>query len=73
MRALTSKDGDLSSLSDKIDESEACIENTFLKHLLINNQDVAGNKGKIRAQLTLEHKFGLCKTFKKITKQLGFQ
>ena len=46
MRALTSKDGDILSHFDKIDESQAQIHNTSLEHLLINN-DVAANKGKI--------------------------
>ena len=30
------------------------------------------NKGKIRGYLNLEDIFGFCKTFKKITKKLGF-
>ena len=73
MRALTSKDGDLLSHFNKIDESEAEIENTSLHHRLINNHDLAANKGKIIDYLPLEYNFGFCKTFKKITKQLGFQ
>ena len=67
MRALTSKDGDLVSHSDKIDESEA-----ELHHHFINNHNLAVNKGKVKGQLPLEHIFGFCKTFKKITEQLGF-
>ena len=38
---------------------------------MINNHDLA-NKGKIKGQLALEHIFGFCKSFKKITKNLGF-
>ena len=72
MRALTSKDGDLLSHFDKIDESEAEIENTSLHHHLINNHDLAAKKGKIKGILPPEHIFGFCRTFKKITKQLGF-
>ena len=73
MRALTSKDGDLLSQFDKTYEAEAENENTSVKHLLINNHDVAANKGKIKGQLQLEYIFGFCKTFKKTTKQLRFQ
>ena len=72
LRALTSKDRDLLSHFDKIDESQAKIGNTSLKHLLINNHDVAFNKGKLKGQIPLEHKIGLCRTFKKMTKQLRF-
>ena len=43
--------------------------------MLIDNHDITGwevNKGKIKGQLPLEHIFGFCKSFKKITKNLGF-
>ena len=72
MRTLIYKNGDLLSHFDKTDESDAETENTSLHHHLINNHDLAENKGKIRFYLPLEHVFGFCKTFKKITKQLGF-
>ena len=72
MRALTSKDGDLSSHFDKIDEPEGEIGNTSPHHHLINDHELAANRGKIKRVLPLEHIFGLCKTFKKITKHLGF-
>ena len=72
MRALTSKDGDLLSHFDQIDESAAESNNTSLKHMLINNHTEAVNRGKIKGQLLLEDIFGFCKTFKKITKNLGF-
>ena len=71
MRVLTSKNGDLMSYFDNIDETEANLNNTSLKHILINNHNIAGsevNKGKIVGQLPLEHIFGFCKTFKKIAK-----
>ena len=71
MRLLTSKDSDLSSYFDKKGESDID-DNNSLKKMLINNHDVAANKGNIRGQLSLEHIFGFCKTFKKITKNLGF-
>ena len=42
MRVLTSKDGDLMSYFDKIDETEANLNNTSLKHILINNHTGVG-------------------------------
>ena len=72
MRALTSKDGDLLSHFDNIDESQAESNNTSLKQILINNHTEAANQGKIKGQLLLDDIFGFCKTFKKITKNLGF-
>ena len=63
MRLLTQKDGDLSSYFDRIDESEAGITNSTLKHMLIDSHTNDDNKGKIRANLPLEHIFGFCKTF----------
>ena len=44
--------------------------------MLIDNHNVAGqevNKGKIKGQLALENIFGICKSFKKNTKNLGFR
>ena len=73
MRLLTQKDGDLSSYFDKIDERVASIGDTTLKKMLIDSHDNEDNKGKIRANLPLEHIFGFCKTFKKLTKGLGFE
>ena len=43
--------------------------------MLIDSHDIVGqevNKGKIKGQLALENIFGFCKTFKKVTKNLGF-
>ena len=71
MRLLTSKDGDLSSYFDKNAESVLDNKNP-LKQILFNNHPQKINEGKIKVQLALEHIFGLCKTFKKITKNLGF-
>ena len=71
MRLLTSKDGDLSSYFDKNGESVLDIDNP-LKQTLINNYAVEVNKGRVKGQLALEHIFGFCKTFKKITKNLGY-
>ena len=71
MRLLTSKDGDLSSYFDKNGESVINDKNPS-KRILTNNHDVAVNKGRIKGHLSLEHIFGFCRTFKKITKNLGF-
>ena len=73
MRLLTQKDGDLSSYFDRIVETEAGIANSLLKHVLIDIRTIDDNKGKIRANLPLEHIFSFCKTFKKITKGFGFE
>ena len=71
MRLLTSKDGDLSSYFDKNGEA-VIVDKNPLKRILINNHAVEANKGKIKGHLALELIFGFCKTFKKITKNLGF-
>ena len=79
MRSLTSKAGDSLSKFDKINEEMGADENatsdnihsTSLHKMLINNH-IAANRGKIKGQLPLEHIFGFCKTFKRITKNLGF-
>ena len=73
MRLLTQKDGDLSSYFDKIDETEGGIDNSTIKQLLIDSHTNEDNKGKLGANLPLEHIFGFCKTFKKITKGLRFE
>ena len=66
MRSLTSKDGDLLSHFDKINESEAELNNTSLEYLLVNNHDIAAKKGDINGQLPSEHFFGFCKIFRKL-------
>ena len=63
MRALTSTDGDLISHFDKIDEIEVEFNNTLLKHLHVNNHDIAADKRKTKNLVPLEHIFGFCKTF----------
>ena len=72
LRLLTSKDGDLSSYFDKNGESVLDNDNP-LKQILINNHAQEYNKSKVKGVLALEHIFGFCKTFKKITKNLGFR
>ena len=43
-----------------------------LKYRLINSHSVEDNRGKITGQLSSERIFGFGKTFRKITKNLGF-
>ena len=77
MRVITSKEADLLSHFDNINEGngDADFHSTSLKKMLIDNHNIVGqevNKGKTKAQLALENLFGFCKTFKKVTKNLGF-
>ena len=80
MRIISSRDGDLLSQFDNINEEigndEAAtsvnIRSTSLNKMLITNHEDA-NRGKIKGQLPLEHIFGFCKSFKKVTKNLGFR
>ena len=69
MRVLLSKDGDLIFHSDEIIESDAGIFNTSLKHLFINNLNIAANKAKTKIQNSKEHFSGLYKTLRISTKQ----
>ena len=41
--------------------------------MLIKNHEEAANRGKTKGQLPLEQTFGFRKTFKKVTKNLGFR
>ena len=82
MRAISNKDGDLLFQFDNINEDDypileqlanlpVQIRDTPHRKMLINNPTDA-NKGKVKGYLYLEDIFGLCKTFKKITKNLRF-
>ena len=82
MRAISNKDGDLLSQFDNINENDIPILERLAdsppqirdsphQKMLINNHTDA-NKGKIKGYLYLEDIFGFCKTFKKVTKNLGF-
>ena len=71
MRMITSKDSDLSSCFDENGE-KALNDNNPLKQLSINSHTADVKKGKIKVHLALEYRFRFCKTFKKITKNLGF-
>ena len=82
MRAISNKDGDLVSQFDNINGNDIPvlerlanlppqIRDTPHYKLLIDNHTDA-NKGKIKGYLYLENIFGFCKTFKKVTKNIGF-
>ena len=66
MRVLQSKDGDLINLFDNNDQSVAQIGNTSIKHLLIDNHGIAGNKGKLKGQLPSEHIADFIKVLEKL-------
>ena len=81
-RAISNKDGDLLSQFDNINENDIPVLNRLAdllvqirdiphQKMLINNHTDA-NKVKIKGYLYLEDVFGFCKTFKKVTKNLGF-
>ena len=82
MRSITNKDGDLISQFDNINENDIAVlekladlpppnRDTPHQKMLINNH-THSNKGKIKGYLFLADIFGFCKTFKKVTKNLGF-
>ena len=82
MRAISNRDGDLLSQIDFINENDipvlerlanlpTQIQSKPHQKTLINNHTDA-NKGNIKRYLYLEDVFGFCKTFKKVTKNLGF-
>ena len=82
MRVISNKDGDLLSQFDNITENDIPvlerladlppqIRSTPHQKMLINNHtDV--NKGKLKGYLYIEDIFGLCKSFKMVTKNWGF-
>ena len=82
MRVISNEDGDLLSQFDNINENDVTVlerladlplqfRDTLHQKILINN-DIDANKGKIKGHLYLEDIFGSCKTFKKVTVNLGF-
>ena len=82
MGVISIKDSDLLSQFDMIIEKDIPIlerpadlppqsrDTPHQKRLINNHADT--NKGKIKGYLYLEDIFGFCKTFKKVTKNLGF-
>ena len=81
MRVVSSRDVHLLSQFDNINEEicaneDATSENiccTSLNKMLMTNHEENANRGRIKGQFPLEHIFGFCKTFKKVTKNLGFR
>ena len=76
MRVLTSRDGELISQFGNVNEvkTDSVFDSTCLEKMLIDNHKIAGqeaNKGTVGGQLALEHIIGFCKTFEKVTKNLG--
>ena len=57
------------SCFDKINENDN--DKNSLKQILLTNHEQA-NREKIKGQLPPKYLFGFCKTFEKITKNLGF-
>ena len=82
MKVISIKDDDLLSQFGNINENDIPLlerladlphqirSTPHQKMLIDNNTDP--NKGKIKGYLYLEDNFGFCKTFKKVTKNLGF-
>ena len=82
MKVLSNKDDDLLSQFGNINENDipllerladlpTQIRSTPHQKMLIDNH-LDANRGKIKGYLYLEDIFGFCKTFKKVTKNLGF-
>ena len=82
MKSISNKDGDLLSQFDNINGNDIPIlerladlppqirDSPHQKMLINNHTDP--NKSEIKGYLNLEDIFGFCKTFKKVTKNLGF-
>ena len=82
MKVLSNNDEDLLSqfgnikendipLLERLADSPPQIRSTPQQKMLIDNH-LDDNKGKIKGYLFLKDVFGFCKTFKKVTKILGF-
>ena len=82
MKVISNKDDDLLTQFGKINENgipllekltdlPPQIRSTPHQKMLIDNH-LDAKKGKIKGYLYLEDIFGFCKTFKKVTKNLGF-
>ena len=82
MRAISNKNGDILCQFDDVNENDipiferlqdlpVQIRDTPHQKMSINNHTDA-NEGKIKGYLYVEVIFGFCKTFRKVTKILGF-
>ena len=82
MRAISNKDGDFLSQFDNINENDIPVVNRLADlpvqirdtphQKMLINKHIDANRGKIKGYLYLEDIFGFCKSFKKVTKNLGF-
>ena len=82
MRAISNKDVDLLSQFDNINENDIPVLNRLADlpvqirdtphQKMLGNSHTDANKAKIKGHLYLEDIFGFCKTFKKVTNNLGF-
>ena len=82
MGVISIKDGDLLSQFDKINENDIPILESLVDlspqirstphQKMFRDNHTDANKGTIKGYLYLEDVFGFCKTFKKVTKKLGF-
>ena len=83
MKVISNKDGDLLSQFDNNNENDIPILNRMVKlspqirdtpwqKMLIINYDSDANKSKIKGFFYLEDISGFCKSFIKVTKNLGF-
>ena len=82
MKVVSNKDDDLLSQFDNFNENDIPLLERFAdltprsrstphQKMVIDNH-LHPNKGKIKGYLYLEDVFGFCKSFKKLTKNLGF-
>ena len=60
MRVITNKGDESKSYCGRKNGTAAGFVISFLKQILIGNQQVEANKGKIKGQLPLEHIVGIC-------------
>ena len=82
MRVISNKDSDLSSQFDNINGNDVPVlerladlppQNKSTPHQKISiNNHTDAYKGKVKRDFYLEAIFGVCKTFKELTKNLGF-
>ena len=82
MKVISNKNGDLVSQFDNINENDIPVLERLLNlppqirdtpnQKMLRNNHTDANKGKFKRYLNLDEIFGFCKTFKKVTKNLGF-
>ena len=82
MKVISNKDDDLVSQFGNINENDIPLLETLADlppqirstphQKMLKDNHLDANKGKIKGYLYLEDIFGFCKSFKKVTKNLGF-